>query len=314
MTGNAMTAQTVRQSATWHRLLAGADASPSQNPAAQDPAAQALPPLNPPPPQSIVDWLTQLTLLYGVPFPYLVADPRLLPVESIRFFYLDPNWLNRCVDGALSVGVLSTAEDIFNEDFFAHFHAGLAAGQQALRATLRGKAPAATVKIGGTVGGFLMRSVVVSGWPGLEVTAARAGTPLGLLRMDRLASDVLLVLFDDVPDTVQIIEPAEGLRFGVEDVTDHPGTFQVALRWVNPAGGHDVGSQIINAGTPLTASTTERTGAGQPDGVLEIGALVTAIEAAMPAGQLTDGKLTAGSFAIQLVRGAGRVTLEDTLP
>jgi hypothetical protein len=300
-----MTAQTARRAASWHRMLASADAS----------AAQNLPaPLDPPPPPSITDWLTHLTLLYGVPFSYLVPDARMLPPESVRFFYVDPNWLNRCVDGALSVGVLSTAEQIFNEAFFAYFHQGLAAEQQAVRPSLRGRAAPDTVLTGGTTGGFLMRSVVVSGWPGLEVTATKGGNPVSLLRIDRLASDVLLVLFSDIPDVVQIIEPSEGLRFGVEDVTDRPGTFQVALRWINPTGGHEVGSQIMNGNDPVTATTTTRSGARQPEGVLDIATLVANIEHAMPVGQLgPTGKITSGGFAIQMVRGAGRVAFKSSL-
>jgi hypothetical protein len=299
-----MTARAARQAGTWHRTLAAADARGTQDP----------PPLNPPPPQSITTWLTHLTLLYGVPFSYLVPDARMLPPESIRFFYVDPNWLNRCVDGALSVGVLSTAEQIFNEAFFAYFHQGLAAEQQAVRPTLRGRAPSDTVLTGGTTGGFLMRSVVVSGWPGLEVTATKGGNPVGLLRMDRLASDVLLVLFNDIPDVVQIIEPSEGLRFGVEDVTGQADTFQVALRWINPAGGHDVGSQIMNGNNPVRATTTTRGGAGQPEGVLDIATLAANIEKAMPAGQLgANGKITPGGFAIQVVRGAGRIAIKASL-
>ena len=54
-------------------------------------------------PAALADWLARLRLLYGVPFNYLVPDSRLLPQESVRFFYIDRNFTDRLVDGALSV-------------------------------------------------------------------------------------------------------------------------------------------------------------------------------------------------------------------
>ena len=50
-----------------------------------------------------------LRLLHGVPFSYLVPDAELLPVESIRFFYLDRAWTDALVQGALSVVTPSAA-------------------------------------------------------------------------------------------------------------------------------------------------------------------------------------------------------------
>lgn len=55
-------------------------------------------------PKELVDWLIKLKLLVGVPYNYLVPDQAYLPPESIRFFHLDPNWIDALVDGALSIG------------------------------------------------------------------------------------------------------------------------------------------------------------------------------------------------------------------
>ena len=41
-----------------------------------------------------------------MPFSYLVPDAELLPLESIRFFYLDRAWTDALVQGALSVGTM----------------------------------------------------------------------------------------------------------------------------------------------------------------------------------------------------------------
>ena len=61
-------------------------------------------------PPDIVRYLARLRLLEGVPFNYLVPDATMLPLETIRFFYVDRNWLDALVDGALSVGTVNSAD------------------------------------------------------------------------------------------------------------------------------------------------------------------------------------------------------------
>src|SRR5262249_39219532 len=148
--------------------------------------------------------------------------------------------------------------------------------------------------------------VVVSGWPGLEVQAFKGNDAVDILRMDRLAPDILLVLFNGVPDTVNVIEPSEGLHFGVIDHGTIPGQFDVLLRGLG-FGPYPGGEQIKGGDSNyLKASTRARGGDGQPAGVLDIEALAGSIVKTMPAGALGDGnKLTSGGFAIQMVRGAG---------
>lgn len=63
----------------------------------------------------IINWLTKLRLLEGVPFPYIVPSEGMLPNESIRFFHLDRNWLDALVDGALSTGVLDSRGSLADE-------------------------------------------------------------------------------------------------------------------------------------------------------------------------------------------------------
>ena len=55
-------------------------------------------------PDSVLDWIAKTWLLYDVPFQYLVPDERFLPMESVRFFHLDQNWIEAMVEGALSIG------------------------------------------------------------------------------------------------------------------------------------------------------------------------------------------------------------------
>ena len=46
-----------------------------------------------------------------MPFVHLIVDERMLPPESIRFFYVDGNYLDALCDGAASVGV-HTSRDV----------------------------------------------------------------------------------------------------------------------------------------------------------------------------------------------------------
>lgn len=231
-------------------------------------------------PAVLRNWLGRLRLLYGVPFAYLVPHEKLLPPESVRFFYIDRNWTDRLMDGALSVGKTSTRD-------YAHHHAmqevlvsGADDEERCIRRQLRDPSyqPAATAP-GGDLTGMLVRSAVVSGWPGLEVKAYK-GQPLGrpsedqyrlqLLRMDRLAPDLLFCLWNDIPTRVEIIEPREGIRFGVDkyvaekqpdiEPADCPSGWSVKLRYVqgNDAGwnrGHmevdPPGTTVVNVPVPV---------------------------------------------------------------
>ena len=65
-------------------------------------------------------FLARLRLLHGVPFSYLVPDAELLPLESIRFFYIDRAWTDALVQGALSVGTITTADRAQLEAVYPH--------------------------------------------------------------------------------------------------------------------------------------------------------------------------------------------------
>lgn len=56
-------------------------------------------------PDDILAWFNNLALYKGVPFNNLVPSEQMLPSESIRFFYIDPNAIDAMIDGALSLGV-----------------------------------------------------------------------------------------------------------------------------------------------------------------------------------------------------------------
>ena len=96
----------------------------------------------PAPPSGLPDYLesflAHLRLLVGVPFEYLVADARLLPDESIRFFYVDRSWTDRLVDGALSVGKIGTREQAHHQARHPAIRAHLDRVERVVRALQRG--------------------------------------------------------------------------------------------------------------------------------------------------------------------------------
>ncbi|MBL4802117.1 MAG: hypothetical protein JKY45_09495, partial [Emcibacter sp.] len=166
----------------------------------------------------ILTFLADLYLLHGVPFDYLVPDERMLPAESVRFFYVDRNWLDVLVEGAMSVGLHTGIDVGFQTAMNTVISSGLYELIHAVRDRLLGiKTP--SLKDAGdiTLGGVLIRSAVVSGWPGIEIDAKDAsGNKISLLRMDHVGPEVLLCLFAGVPASISVSEPQEGLHFGVE--------------------------------------------------------------------------------------------------
>ncbi len=213
--------------------------------ALRDPAQTGAATQQIPLPQDLVDWLSRLRLLKGVPFQYLVPDEAMLPPESIRFFTLDQTWIDCLTDGALSVGrtltknpqaMLSGIEQAASDHSCPRAHAAI----PHRRAENLGTAPAATPD--GVISGFLLRSEVIESNPGLGVNAFPKGhTPadhdrdpsveiklLDILRFETLGpqSGVLLCLVSGDAYRVDIHQPPEGLHYGIDayDGTSSPVT------------------------------------------------------------------------------------------
>jgi len=284
-------------------------------------------------PESLRNFLGRLRLLYGVPFNYLVPDSRLLPVESIRFFYVDRNFTDRLVDGALSVGKSTTREFLHAQQMNDDIRRSVDAEERVLRSQLRtGERIESTIPEAPELTGLLLRSRAVSGWPGLEVkayrnttrdTEAAAGDKLPLLRMDRLAPDVMLCLFEGVPTRVDIEEPREGIQFGVrlhangapdgnptpDDTV--PSGFTVHLRFLKgPRAGEQMGT---NPSVPITVPVPVRASNRR---VVHVAALRDALAVALRAtGEVhanPGAALTSGELAVQLFQFPFRQRFEDS--
>jgi hypothetical protein len=275
-------------------------------------------------PPDVVRFLARLRLLEGVPFNYLVPDATMLPLESIRFFYVDRNWLDALVDGALSVGTVNSAD----REQLASLHAVVRAEVDTAERMVRMKdsdAPAVDangrpIAVAGQMTGFLLRSKLVSGWPGMHVRAYTTDTRpdnktipdmdvspdrVRLLRMERLAPAVLLVLFDGVPAVVHLEEPRSGIQFGVRmSFTDTSASAVLPLRDV--AHPNDGFLQTPTA-EDRTVPVPFRRGA---PGVINIAELSTRLVSA--AGTGLSGPIDSAQFAMELLRFPFRQVFGDT--
>jgi hypothetical protein len=268
-------------------------------------------------PPAVTDWLANLSLLYGLPFEYLVPDVRLLPPESIRFFYIDPNWIRRAIDGALSVGTTSTRDNVFNEAFYEQVYAAVQAAIPLVRQTLRGAEQPSQFVVGATTSGFLFRSAAVSGYPGLEVVPTDAsGNRVPILRLDRVSPDIMLALFNGVPARVEIRQPAEGLHFGISRAKG-ASTFTLHLRWLGhsqPLQAADIAGTQIDLGVPpkqppakplLLNNAPMRTGNGAP-GVIDVSGTASLLTTTLGTTYLGPNSVfTSAEFAIEMVLSAG---------
>lgn len=178
----------------------------------------------PEPQDEMLAWLTRLRLLNGVPFAYLIPHEQFLPIESIRFFYVDRNWTDAAVDGALSVGTITSKDRAQLHSVYTRLRAKLDETERQEFQKRINVLPTVPLFGGGgpraeVLTGFLLRSRAVSGWPGLHVNAWIDGlqeTAVNIVRIERLAPAVLVVLFDGVPGYMTITEPRQGIQFGVE--------------------------------------------------------------------------------------------------
>jgi hypothetical protein len=168
----------------------------------------------------LVDWIARLVLLYPVPFHYLVPHQSLLPPESLRFFHLDDNWVNALTDGAFSIAVRNVADQ--RRASRADLQSSLSKIIYQHRLRLQGKEPEWNPTeryMDIPKSGFLLRSSIVAGWPGVEVSVKTSATqdqniPM-ILRFDEIAEGVLFCLARGSLNEVTFREPREGVTFGV---------------------------------------------------------------------------------------------------
>jgi hypothetical protein len=176
----------------------------------------------------VLRWIVDKMYLYNIPAHYLIPDPSYLSKESIRFFYVDPNWIDALIDGALSVGNhLESKDDTARQAFKFQLNRYFSNPMDDAH-PFNPQIP---------IYGFLLRSGVVQAYPNLEVHApwhpdpnapwAELVTPevpkdprIQVLRQDLLDKDIMFCLFDRQPGSpnfksIVIAQPPHQQRYTI---------------------------------------------------------------------------------------------------
>ncbi|MBN9285619.1 MULTISPECIES: hypothetical protein [unclassified Flavobacterium] len=174
-------------------------------------------------PQEVKQFLGNLYKLNGIPFSYIVPHEFLLQKEhqkntgsytgTLALFYVDPNWIEALLDGALSIGRINKSDALLEQAVNGNFIDGYQTQSIDISSgTIERKGRQLNTT------GFLLRSDLVSGWRGLEITAFDAdGKLLPALRFERIDSDIFLGIFDGNIADITIKQPYEGLHFGIKN-------------------------------------------------------------------------------------------------
>ncbi len=218
-------------------------------------------------PESVKTWLEQLSYLQGVPFKYLVPDERLLPKESIRFFQVDVNWIRCLLDGAYSIGRITQGEfecDRLTPLSIPYTHTT----------------------------GVLIRSDLVSGYPGLLIDAYDdRNHQLKELRRQNLSSNILLYIFEGNLHHLDIHQKPEMLHFALE-LTGNGG-YQKTLRNL----------QNMLPPNPSTVGGSLPTNRKVP-----ISILASDIRKAL---NIANDRFNSGHFALQMIETVEKVSFKS---
>jgi hypothetical protein len=216
-------------------------------------------------PYDVRAFLGSLALLKGIPIYYLIPDENYLPkifkpfkgttIEQgcLRMFWLDKEWVECLMDGALSIGsdddravLLSKAmggnyvAEVYYNDVKEQIKKQLAGlfGPEEFTKQLESRLGRKSVMMKNgqpepteaqnnwCYTGFLMRSSVTA-WPGVEVLAKGRNpdpvngidTPvvrsLQVVRLERITEDTLFCICEGIISQIEITQPPEVFHFGL---------------------------------------------------------------------------------------------------
>ncbi len=271
-------------------------------------------------PRVISQWLAKLMLLYRVPFVNLVPDERMLPPDSMRFFYLDPGWLKCLLEGACSVGRSSSHDELVDKNLRDNFLKLAIEESPNIRARTPqqnvGLAESSKVSEIPSTGldwpqltGFLMRSPVVAGWQGLEMQAwsdSDSTNALTPLRIDRLAPDIMLCIFNGKVNRIEVKQPPEGMHFGASVKGGEFMRFHLrTLKGSDPGGQLETASNIL---IPLREQPLKR--------VVKVADLATELKTKLEENNAREKEkeFTSADFGVEMVESPGRVIFDAKPP
>jgi len=145
----------------------------------------------------IHDWIAEKLSLGGIPPQYIIPESSFVPLESLRFFYIDDFWLDCLIDGALSVANhLDKDDDMVRRLIKETFNTYLA-----------NDVPDAGFKPQIPGYGFMIRSKLIKFMPDLQITV-KWNNPDGrfpVCRWTKWDDQTLMCLLDRQPEELQAI-------------------------------------------------------------------------------------------------------------
>lgn len=160
----------------------------------------------------VLAWVMNRMFLAEVPAHYLITDSSHLEHESLRFFHIDPNWVDAMVDGALSLAN----------------HMGDDKDRVAIKTALNDYIKSTPEHLPHApqipIYGFFLRSDLVTMFPDLKVTTLppQPNPPVRapLLRHEIVTDGVMLGLLDRIPGSSEFnglvfTQPPHQQRFAV---------------------------------------------------------------------------------------------------
>ncbi len=176
-------------------------------------------------PANVLQLLKEASLFYHVPYVYLVPGKESIGDDQICFFQVDHNWVLALMDGICSVGRNASIDYSHDTEVIVREYKKALGENHTVRQKLQGKEEKETGTGGnidgkedlGIVSGFLLHSVLVDDFRGLEFSAygqIKGGEPLTALRIETLGKQFLMGLFRGEIQRLEITQPPEGLHFG----------------------------------------------------------------------------------------------------
>jgi hypothetical protein len=247
-------------------------------------------------PDAVKTFAGKLQLLETLPANYLIPLKEMLPTESIRFFYIDQNWINSLMDGMYSIGRLSELDTTQDAAYYT-------AIQQAAWTWVQQSRPeAANALSTDPITGFILHSSVVKQYPSMQVHAYSGGTAtaptneIPLLRLDHLSDDTIIGLFSGTFQFLAISKPPEMLHFGFEIETTPTN---VVNQYTDPS----VYVMLRSLVEPVGTETGNCIGWGtDANGRVAISQLAEALQTATQATEFSSAQ-----FALEMIHGADTV-------
>ncbi|KAJ6032602.1 hypothetical protein N7540_003334 [Penicillium herquei] len=196
----------------------------------------------------VLQWVKDKLALNGVPYIYLFPDPATLPLEALRTFYVDENWTDALIDGALSIANHSTLEnDPVKREIRASINIYLSQAQDLVPSAKLSWRPR---------WGLVIRSKVIEAYPNLRIARAAKQDSGASQHKEKpaafstLASDTLIYYQTDTPEAdddaaLVISQPFHHQRFSLGDELDD-AELKFSFKFFGKDGAAERAARAIN--------------------------------------------------------------------